>query len=270
MRKSIIFWLISLLVTISASVFQRLTGPTYPISGKTVVGNTNIEYSFPRSHSTSKDCEVKIKVSSPEIVAKLKWKRHKMNEEWTPEEMKYDNGYMIAYLPKQPAAGKLEYRIKIISDNNQTILPPNKNVVIRFKDDVPVYVLIPHIFFIFLAMLFSTRTGLEYFNQKEYKKFLYPTLIFIILGGFIFGPIVQKFAFGAYWTGIPFGYDLTDNKTLIAFLFWLIPFFYRNRPSVFSKYVIIAAIVTLIVFLIPHSLFGSELDYTTNRKINEF
>jgi uncharacterized BrkB/YihY/UPF0761 family membrane protein len=95
-------------------------------------------------------------------------------------------------------------------------------------------------------------------------------LIFLILGGLIFGPIVQKFAFGAFWTGIPFGYDLTDNKTLIAFLFWLIPFFYRNKPETFSKFVIIAAIVTLIVFLIPHSLFGSELDYTTNRKINEF
>jgi hypothetical protein len=270
MRKSLILWLIALILTVGSSVFQRLTGPTYPISGKVEFNNSLIEFSLPRSHSTSKDCEVKIKANNPQLKAKLKWKRYKMNEEWTLEEMKFDNGYFIAYLPAQPSAGKLEYRVKIISENDEIILPPNKNVVIRFKDDVPAYILIPHIFFIFLAMLFSTRTGLEYFNQKEYKKFLYPTLIFLILGGLIFGPIVQKFAFGAFWTGIPFGYDLTDNKTLIAFLFWLIPFFYRNKPETFSKFVIIAAIVTLIVFLIPHSLFGSELDYTTNRKINEF
>ena len=35
------------------------------------------------------------------------------------------------------------------------------------------------------------------------------------LGGMILGPIVQKYAFGAYWTGIPFGHDLTDAKNLV-------------------------------------------------------
>jgi hypothetical protein len=38
----------------------------------------------------------------------------------------------------------------------------------------------------------------------------------------ILGPVVQKFAFGEYWTGFPFGTDLTDNKTLIAFIGWII------------------------------------------------
>ncbi|MCX7611825.1 MAG: hypothetical protein N2043_09595 [Ignavibacterium sp.] len=270
MRKNIILWSIAFLVTIGSSVFQRLTGPTYPVSGKSELGNIKIEYSFPRSHSTSKDCEVKIKVENPELNAKLKWKRFKMVEDWNIEEMKYQNGYLIAYLPAQPAAGKLEYRVKIANASDEIILPPKKNVVIRFKDDVPSYFLIPHILFIFLGMLFSTRTGLEYFNKKEYQKLHYATLIFIILGGLIFGPIVQKFAFGAYWTGIPFGYDLTDNKTLIAFIFWLVPLFFKKNSDKYSKYIIIASIVTLIVFLIPHSLFGSELDYTTNRKINEF
>ena len=29
----------------------------------------------------------------------------------------------------------------------------------------------------------------------------------IAVGGFILGPIVQKNAFDAYWTGIPFGWE---------------------------------------------------------------
>ncbi len=270
MKKTFLIWFSAILLTIGSIVFQRLTGPTYPISGKADFNNSKIQYSFLRSHSTSNDCAVKIKVDNPQIRAKLKWKRYKLNEDWNVVDMKYENGYLIAFLPAQPSAGKLEYKIKIYNDTDELILSEGKNVIIRFKDDVPSYALIPHIIFIFLAMLFSTRTGLEYFNKKDYKKFLYTTLIFFILGGFIFGPIVQKFAFGAYWTGIPFGYDLTDNKTLVAFLFWLIPFFNRNNPERLSKLVLLAAVVTLIVFLIPHSLFGSELDYTTNRKINEF
>jgi hypothetical protein len=272
MKKSIFFWILALLITIGSSIFQRFTGPTYPISGKTEIDGIKIEYNFPRSASTSNDCSISFKINSKEInnlSAFLEWKRFKVNEKWNIEQMNYDNGYFTSSLPVQPSAGKLEYWVKIKSgDKVYTI--PEKNVVIRFKDDVPAYALIPHIIFIFLAMFFSTRAGLEYFNQKDYKKFIYPTLLFLILGGLIFGPIVQKFAFGAFWTGIPFGYDLTDNKTLIAFVFWLLPLFYRNKPEKFSKLVLTAAIITLVVFLIPHSLFGSELDYTTNRKINEF
>ena len=42
------------------------------------------------------------------------------------------------------------------------------------------------------------------------------TLVFITfgligVGGFLLGPAVQKMAFDAWWTGIPFGHDLTDH-----------------------------------------------------------
>lgn len=270
MRKSYLLWLIAFALTIGSSVFQRLTGPTYPISGKVEFEGSKIEFSLPRSHSTSSDCKIRIKSEKTDLKANLEWKRFKVNEDWNIVEMKFSDGFFFALLPAQPAAGKLEYRIRLFSEENEILLPEKKNVIIRFKDDVPSWALVPHIFFIFLAMLFSTRTGLEYFNKKAYKNFLYLTLIFLVLGGLIFGPIVQKFAFGAYWTGIPFGYDLTDNKTLIAFIFWLLPLFYKNENEKFSKLIIIASIVTLIVFLIPHSLFGSELDYSTNKMINEF
>ncbi len=54
----------------------------------------------------------------------------------------------------------------------------------------------------------------------------------------ILGPIVQKYAFGELWTGIPFGWDLTDNKTLIAFLFWILAVIMnrkKERPLVYCS-----------------------------------
>lgn len=270
MKKSIILWLIAFLITIGTSVFQRLTGPTHPISGTIEIDGTKIKYNLLRSHSTSKDYQVKLKTNNQNLSATLIWKRYKLNENWNEEQMNYDNGNLIASIPAQPAAGKVEYKIKLISNNNETYLPIDKRVVIRFRDDVPLWALIPHIIFIFSAMMLSTRTALEYFNQKKYNNFIIATIVFLILGGFIFGPIVQKYAFGAFWTGIPFGYDLTDNKVLVALIFWLIVLFKRNNPEKLSKYVIIAAIITLIAFLIPHSLLGSELDYNTNKMKNVF
>jgi hypothetical protein len=122
----------------------------------------------------------------------------------------------------------------------------------------------------FAAMLLSTRTGLEFFRKEpKYKNLIAWTLGALVLGGFIFGPLVQKYAFDEYWAGFPFGYDLTDNKTLIALIAWLAPAYYvfRNRKVKYSP--LIAAIVMIGVFLIPHSVLGSELDYDKLDKKND-
>ena len=78
----------------------------------------------------------------------------------------------------------------------------------------------------------------------------------------VLGPLVQKYAFGEFWTGVPFGWDLTDNKTLIAVFAWILAVV-MNRKKERPGYIIAAAVILLLVYSIPHSLFGSELDYAT-------
>jgi hypothetical protein len=80
----------------------------------------------------------------------------------------------------------------------------------------------------------------------------------------ILGPLVQNYAFGELWTGIPFGWDLTDNKTLIALIFWILAV-YMNRKSDKPVYTVLAAVILLLVYSIPHSLFGSQLDYASGQ-----
>ncbi len=134
-------------------------------------------------------------------------------------------------------------------------------VVIRFKGAVPGQILGPHILIMFIAMLFSTGAGLLALAEvPSYRKYGIWTLILLTAGGMILGPVVQKFAFGAFWTGVPFGWDLTDNKTLIAFLFWILAVV-MNLKKERPVYTVLAAIVLLLVYSVPHSLFGSELDY---------
>jgi hypothetical protein len=117
----------------------------------------------------------------------------------------------------------------------------------------------------FFAMLFSTLAGLmSIVKYPLYKKYSIWTLIFLIAGGMILGPIVQDYAFGDLWTGIPFGWDLTDNKTLIALLFWILAVV-MNRKQEKPFYTALAALALLLIYSIPHSLFGSELDYTSGQ-----
>ena len=88
----------------------------------------------------------------------------------------------------------------------------------------------------------------------------------LFLGGMILGPVVQKFAFGEFWTGVPFGFDLTDNKTLVTMITWLAAAWlsYKKKTSA-RVWILIAAIVLLLVYSIPHSMMGSELDYETGK-----
>jgi len=262
MKKSFWLWVIAFVLTIVTAVYQRVTGPTYPISGEFILNDQTINYKLDRSHGGEGDHYIEITTEDKSICGELIWKRYKTDDDWTSVEMKRLEEKLVAALPHQPPAGKLVYHILLQKNDSVIKLPEEGEVIIRFKGDVPIYFLIPHIIFIFGAMLLSTRTGLEYFNSgRKFKPLTTFTFIFLIIGGFILGPIIQYYAFGAFWTGFPFGHDLTDNKVLIAFIFWfiaLIAIFKSIRPV---KFVLVASIVTFIIFLIPHSLLGSELNY---------
>ena len=118
-------------------------------------------------------------------------------------------------MPKQPAAGKLEYQVRLMRGEERVLLPAQPAVT-RFKGAVSPYVLIPHVLAMFLGMLWATRAGLGAVSKEPTRTRTFITLALLLAGGVVLGPIMQHQAFGAWWTGVPFGFDLTDNKTLIA------------------------------------------------------
>ena len=162
----------------------------------------------------------------------------------------------------------MEYSIRVKLDDEDKILNKGKSVVARFRGEVPSFILILHIVFMFLGILFALRTGMEALRREgNYFWMVNWTLAIVFIGGLILGPIVQKYAFGDLWTGFPFGFDLTDTKTLVAFIFWIIAFLLKKR----SKFwVILATVVMIGIYLIPHSVMGSELNYETGRMNNKY
>jgi hypothetical protein len=193
----------------------------------------------------------------------LKYRYYRSTDEWTGIEMIHNGEQLQAFLPKQPPAGKLEYLIALEYQGTYYSIT-EEPVVIRFKGGVPSFILVPHIILMFLAMLYSTRTGLEaIFKGVKTFKYTSITLITLGIGGMILGPVVQWYAFGDLWTGWPFGGDWTDNKTLVAFVFWLIAFFVLRKNRTNRLWPIVAFVVLLAMYMIPHSMGGSELDYKT-------
>lgn len=269
MKKSIL-WILAFLITLSAAYYQRTTGPTYPKRLRVNVNDTTYKLGLVRSLSLNEISQVRLKISDSTITAKLFFRRFKSGEEYQSSDFVY-KGFpekrqgFYAYVPQQPPAGKIEYYVEIIDSKGSKSYFKDNPVVIRYKGDVPAFVLIPHILFMFLAMLFSNVAGLMGIVKNPlYKKYALWTFFSLIFGGFILGPVIQYYSFGDLWTGIPFGWDLTDNKTLIALVFWILAIV-MNRKSDKPAYTILAAFVLLVIFSIPHSLFGSELNYASGK-----
>jgi hypothetical protein len=258
--KKTTLWTLALLITLASAVYQRQTGPTYPLGGELDLDGVTAAYSLTRTHGGPGDQEVVVSAEDPSVTGTVTWRRYTSSDSWSTAPMVRRDDRLVAFLPHQPPAGKIEYSLTLNRGLTERAVPARGSVVTRFKGAVPGWALLPHIIFMFAAMLVSNFAGLEALRPtgKTRNVALISTLL-LTLGGMIFGPIVQKFAFGEYWTGVPFGWDLTDNKTLIAFIFWVVAVWAGRGGRNARWWVFTAAVMMLVIFMVPHSMFGSEL-----------
>jgi len=266
--KSVILWIISIILMSGIVVFQKTTGPTYPKKGNKEIYGKNIDYSLPRSNDGTSTVKVFVIDGRKEFNGTYKLRRFKSYDDWSEHLLQRSGDTLSFTIPHQPAAGKVMYQLFLTKGEQPTIALTEQPIILRFRDSVPGIVIFFHLVFIFATITLSIRTGFEaYYRGNKVKIFTILTIVSLILGGFVFGPLMQKFAFGEYWTGWPMKgifniADLTDTKTFIALIFWGIAVWACYKRPESRKWQITASIVLMVVYLIPHSLLGSEIDYT--------
>jgi hypothetical protein len=262
------YLLVALVFTLSAACYQRLTGPTHPKKFHIEMDNQDFIFKTLRSHETTAGAPIHVPAGLAAHQPKLVFKRYPTDDPWTKLAFQadpQDPSLLVAELPAQPAAGKVEYQIEV-----EGKLYPEQPVRLRYKDPVPNLILIPHVYSMFAALLFGAWALLESVLMKRRKEPLaIPTAVqlctfFFILGGFLLGPIVQKYAFGEYWTGFPFGDDFTDNKVLFSVIFWLVACVFNFRRA-HRPTAVLAAVLMFAAYLVPHSFGGSQFDYKENK-----
>ncbi len=266
MSRSVWLWIIALLITLASARWQRVTGPTHELPGDVVVGGAKIHYVLPRTHKGAGGQTVAIRVPAT-VVGLLEWKPVGSREPWTVEPMPRSGDRIAAELPHVAPGEKLWYRVRLAAAPGgpaagagaTVLIPPLRPAAIRYTGTVPAGVLVPHILLMFLGMLLSTRAGLEVLQQApRFRGLTWWTLAVLVVGGLVFGPLVIHGAFGGWWTGWPVGGDITDNKTLIAVAAWILAALLVGRARLDRAVVAIASLVTLVIFVIPHSWTASE------------
>ncbi len=168
-------------------------------------------------------------------------------------------------LPGQPWTTKYLYRFTARGKNNEPVTLAREDgepMMIRFKGPAPAWIVLPHILCMFGGFLFiilaafgavrlirgSTETGV---GRSAWWAW---ALLFI--GGVPIGVLMNWYAFHVTWEAVPFGYDVTDNKTQVALVFWgLAAIFLTRRPGKHAGvFALLAAILSLAMYMIPHSL----------------
>ena len=254
MKKSV-YWLLAVVITLVLSVYQRMTGPTHPKKVTVELNGEQYKMKLPRS-GVQQD-EIISFPASRKVTAQLHYRRYPTSDVYATVDFSYTDGELQAALPVQPVAGKLQYYITVDGKD----YPADEPIVIRFRNDVPASILVPHILLMFASMLFAVYTFLLVISRKPYRCWLWITTATLFVGGFILGPMVQHAAFGPWWAGFPYGTDLTDNKTLLSFLCFLVAL--ATLKWKYNRWVVSIAVLFMIaIFSIPHSAYGSEYDYS--------
>ncbi len=187
------------------------------------------------------------------------------------------SGMWRVELPAYTKGTKVHYAIELL-DGGEIIarVPEDRqsSLYIRYKGEVSSAVLILHIVFMFASFYFMIQAlwsavGILYGRdwKSEAVRHARWVLLSSFMGGWPLGFILNYQAFGVIWEGFPFGYDITDNKTQIMFVFWLVSmllvrgsFLGRGEEKDllgargFAAAVIVSFIVSLLIFIVPHSL----------------
>jgi hypothetical protein len=279
------FWkiLLAFLFTIVLLGFaRRVTSVRSPHETVEKTGILIDHYTVPKKIGEG-DAQIPVKVIGTKEV-KLYYKIEKgefQAVDMNPKEGESD--VFVASIPHHKKGTKAWYYVeaqKQIEDKKLVVSLPDKNspnfepILLKFEGYVPPYIIFSHVFFNFAAVFFSALAIFSAVDLKRGKSTLKKSVLFslftfilLFIGFLLVGSALNYFAFGVLWEAFPFGSDVTDNKSQIVLLFWLVTLFlvkgtiFGKNPSknlvcekTYSTMVIISFAVTVVMYLIPHSI----------------
>ena len=152
--------------------------------------------------------------------------------------------------PEQESA----YFIKVFYKDKEYRIPGDRIVTIKFLGNVPSTIMNLDIFFILIGLLLSTRTGLEYFNDKpKTKKLSLITFFFFFSSAIVITPFRKTYELNAINHSVPTITQLYEIKPLLILAIWSIAVFLIFKSKKSKLYAIIFASITLLTFILVKS-----------------
>lgn len=180
----------------------------------------------------------------------------------------------VGSIPGREMGKRSFYYIRAVdSHRNEVRIPPTAPekplLYVTFRGDTRLPALIAHIVLTFGALFLLTHAlyyALRILGGLALKKEEGRCISNVLAGWIAFavstiplGIYISISTLGEGWSGWPVGHDITDTKSLVLVIFWGIPavLYWSRRTSkrALSWLVVAGAVLTALVYLIPHSYF---------------
>lgn len=197
-----------------------------------------------------------------------------------------DSPTYVDYLPGLPKGERWFYCVEAEDTTGNILAIPERvkkgerqiNFYVTFEGMPNRLLFLSHIVLALTAVIFwvhSVFYAVNYLVTKErynirlgFYSVLYGTISFFTFA-FPVGGYIAYQVFGQAWSGMPFGWDITDNKSLITFIYYAALLCLMKgelygemdgRGNVVSDknislLMILGLIITIIIYNIPHSYF---------------
>jgi len=204
---------------------------------------------------------------------------YQMQETWRVVHFQRSAGSGEAFEAAIPHAGRgvaVPYYVQVGTGLGPTqLLPvqaPAETFRVTFKGRPSTPLLIAHVLCMIGGLVFlvlATVGALLFLRNKRglalHRRAGLIGFVLLFIGGVPLGMAVERQVFGTYWEGWPFGRDVTDTKTGLILLLWLVlmlvrgrdlgsrlPAERRPRDRAWAVWLIALTVFTAAMYLIPH------------------
>ena len=128
-------WVTAVVITLASAVYQRMSGPTYPVRGSVTLGGEAVALRLARTHPGAGDQPVVLNIPDTAVTGHVAWRRYPTGDPWQTLTLERRGDTLEAALPHQPVAGKLEYQVRLERGSDRAVFPERPAMRARKERD---------------------------------------------------------------------------------------------------------------------------------------
>jgi hypothetical protein len=234
MKKNIILWTGTFILTFLAGYLHNAIGPDYPVSGTIGIEGKMITFKFDKIFRGNDSYNFFIRSDLKDIKAVLLWRdvpsitnsllplKNLNKSPWNRVIMSDSGSLIMGKIPKHNPCSKVSYRVELNYGSKQYFLPDDKPATIMFLGKVNPSVMNIFYFVLFTGVILAVRTGLETFNDNPrigmYSIF---TLIFFFLYTICVIPLKRTYELNALNHFVPSVTSLLTYQSVSLLILWI-------------------------------------------------
>jgi len=251
MKKNIIIlWLASFVIVFLAVYISNIIDEDYPITSTFGIEGKKVSYRLEKVHYGNEDCKVIIRSDVAELTGKLFWKSE-ADSNWQSKEFKKSDLILSENIPALKPTEKINYYIELIHKDKKYVLPDNQKVTLTFFGNIPAFINVLEHLLLYLGLVFTVRTGLEFFNNgAKSKKFGFLTLILFLPNIALINPLYLTYKYGFINSSIPPVNKLFLLSDIVIFIIWIGTIITIFVSEKFKFLPLVSAILILITYIL--------------------